>query len=295
MKRLISALCILPPLVAHRSLWILLFTSCSLSPLSPSLALVEFYQMLSAKGFPCWGWLGVTCGGALPLAFYVGGIANQGAVAAMVLLSFMVGLFTRQELVISVQSIAFTLLGMFYVGWLLSYVLLLRLLIHGPDYVFYHLWRRLAWRCGRPIWLVRLFGRHRLAPSISPRKTIEGAVGGFLGSLCGAILGGLWFLGHFTLTQCLAAGCMLAVLGQLGDLSESLLKRSCRGQRLRGTHSGTWWHFRQGRWYSIWRTSIVLLCPLCDRDKSFHRRRMQRRDGRQQDERAGEEIVGAML
>ena len=189
------------------------------------LALVEFYRMLSAKGFPCWGWLGITCGGALPLTFYVGGIAHHGAVAAMVLLTFLVGLFTRQELVISLQSLAFTLLGMFYVGWLFSYVLLLRMLSHGPDYVFYLF--GVVW-LGDAAALIfgRLFGRHKLAPRLSPGKTIEGAVGGFLGSLCGATLGGRWLLGQFTLTQCLAAGCLLAVLGQLGDLGESLLKRS---------------------------------------------------------------------
>jgi phosphatidate cytidylyltransferase len=152
-------------------------------------------------------------------------MASQGVIAAMVVLSFMVGLFARQELTTSLQSIAFTLLGVFYVGWLLSYVLLLRLLIHGPYYVFYIF--GVVWLGDAAALMVgTLMGRHKLAPSISPRKTIEGAVGGLLGSLCGAILGGAWLLGHFSLAQCLATGCMLAVLGQLGDLSESLLKRS---------------------------------------------------------------------
>ena len=188
-------------------------------------ALVEFYRMLSAKGFPCWRWLGIACGGALPLTFYVGGIAHHGAVAALVMLSFLVGLCVRQELVISFQSLAFTLLGTFYVGWLFSYVVLLRMFINGPNYVFFIF--GVVW-LGDAAALVsgRLFGRHKLAPRLSPGKTIEGAIGGFLGSLCGATLGGRWLLGHFTLTQCVAIGCLLAVLGQLGDLSESLLKRS---------------------------------------------------------------------
>ena len=141
----------------------------------------------------------------------------------MIVLSFLVGLFARQELVISVQSVAFTLLGIFYVGWLLSFVLLLR--FRGPEYVFYLF--GVVW-LGDAAALVfgQLFGRHQLAPRLSPGKTIEGAVGGLLGSLCGATLVGRWLLGHFTLTQCLAVGCLLAVLGQLGDLSASLVKRS---------------------------------------------------------------------
>ena len=224
MKRLISALCILPPLVLivrfGSSLHFLLLIT-----LVVGLGLAEFYRMLSTKGLPCRGWLGVAFGVLLPLAFYVGGPANQAAVAAIVVLSFIVGLVTRQEMVSSVQSIAFTLLGVFYVGWLLSYVLLLRLLIDGPYYVFYIF--GIVWLGDAAALVVgTLIGRHKLAPSISPHKTIEGAVGGLLGSLCGAILGGLWLLGRFSLVQSLAAGGMLALLGQLGDLSESLLKRS---------------------------------------------------------------------
>jgi phosphatidate cytidylyltransferase len=224
LKRLISALCILPPLVLivyfGSPLHFLLLVTIVIV-----LALMEFYRMLSAKGFPCWGWLGTACGGALPLMFYAGGIGNHGAVTGLVLLAFLVGLFTRQDVVASVHSIAFTLLGVFYVGWLLSYVFLLRLLIDGPNYVLYIF--GVVW-LGDAAALVfgTLFGRHKLAPTLSPGKTIEGAVGGFFGSLCGATLGGRWLLGPFTLTQCLAVGCLLAVLGQLGDLSESLLKRS---------------------------------------------------------------------
>jgi phosphatidate cytidylyltransferase len=224
LKRLISALCILPPLVLivyfGSSLHFLILLTCVVG-----LGLLEFYGMLAAKGFPCWRWLGVAMGALLPLAFYVGGMAHQAAAATVVVLVFLVALFGRRELAVSVQSMAFTLLGVFYVGWLLSYVLLLRLLIDGPSYVFYIF--GVVW-LGDAAALVSgtLIGRHKLAPNISPQKTIEGAVGGMVGSLCGAISGGLWLLGHFTLLQCLAVGIMLAVFGQLGDLSESLLKRS---------------------------------------------------------------------
>ncbi len=224
MKRLISALCILPPLVL-----IVRFGSAFhfllLLTIVVGIGLMEFYRMLSAKGFPCWRWLGVASGIALPVACYLGGMPNQAAVAAIIILSFVIGLFMRQELATSLQSIAFTLLGVFYVSWLLGYVLLLRLLGDGPNYVFYIF--GVVW-LGDAAALVSgtLMGRHKLAPTISPGKTIEGAIGGILGSLCAAILGGLWLLGHFTLRQYLAVGFILAVFGQLGDLSESLLKRS---------------------------------------------------------------------
>jgi phosphatidate cytidylyltransferase len=187
--------------------------------------------MLSVKGFACLDWLGVSCGIVLPVAFYIDhafhaeGIINQAIVSAVVVLLFIVGLFRKYDRELAAQGIAFTLLGVFYVGWLLSYVLLLRLLIDGHYYVFYIF--GVVWLGDAAALVVgTLMGQHKLAPAISPRKTIEGAVGGLLGSLCGAILGGLWLLPHFSLSHCLATGCMLAVLGQLGDFSESLLKRS---------------------------------------------------------------------
>jgi phosphatidate cytidylyltransferase len=229
LKRLISAVCIIPPLAL-----IVRFASplqfLALIIFIAGLALLEFYHMLSVKGFPCWGWLGVTCGIALPVAFYLDhvfhaeGMINQAIISAIVVLLFMVGLFGRQDREIAAQGIAFTLLGIFYVSWLLSYVLLLRLLIDGYFYIFYIF--GVVWLGDAAALVVgTLMGQHKLAPSISPHKTIEGAIGGLLGSLCGAILGGLWLIHHFSLSQCLATGCMLAVLGQLGDFSESLLKR----------------------------------------------------------------------
>jgi len=70
----------------------------------------------------------------------------------------------------------------------------------------------------------RAWGRHKLAPSISPGKTREGAIGGLLGALayaiiCGALLEGVRWLPY------LAAAALLAVLSILGDLFESAVKR----------------------------------------------------------------------
>jgi phosphatidate cytidylyltransferase len=189
------------------------------------LALSEYYRLLATRGLPCWGWLGVGIGLVFPLTFYVGGMASQAALASAIIVSFVTGLFAREELATSLQSVALTLLGVFYIGWLLSHVVLLRLLTEGVNYVFYIfgvVWLGDAAAMGLGRWL----GRHKLAAAISPRKTIEGAIGGLIGSVSAALLGGMWLLEHVTLMQCLVLGGLLAIFGQLGDLSESLLKRS---------------------------------------------------------------------
>ena len=71
----------------------------------------------------------------------------------------------------------------------------------------------------------RALGRHLLAPKVSPNKTVEGAVAGLIGSMVAGIIGGVWFLGEPWLS---VAGISLltAMAGQMGDLAESVLKRS---------------------------------------------------------------------
>ena len=71
-----------------------------------------------------------------------------------------------------------------------------------------------------------LFGRAKLAPIISPKKTIEGAIGGLVGALIAGWAIGLWALPHRPPAAVAGVAVLLAVAGMAGDLFESLLKRS---------------------------------------------------------------------
>ena len=72
----------------------------------------------------------------------------------------------------------------------------------------------------------RTFGRHLLAPVVSPKKTIEGAVGGFVGAILSVAIIGHWWLPQIGVGGRVALGFALAAVGIVGDLFESLLKRS---------------------------------------------------------------------
>jgi phosphatidate cytidylyltransferase len=71
----------------------------------------------------------------------------------------------------------------------------------------------------------RALGRHSLAPKISPKKTVEGAVAGLIGSLAAGIAMGAWLLGEQPLHMA-GPAVAVAIAGQLGDLIESAMKRS---------------------------------------------------------------------
>jgi len=71
-----------------------------------------------------------------------------------------------------------------------------------------------------------LAGRHPLAPTLSPRKSIEGAVAGIAGGVGGAILGHFWWFHRLPIPHAVAIGLLLGVTGIAGDLAESALKRA---------------------------------------------------------------------
>ena len=70
------------------------------------------------------------------------------------------------------------------------------------------------------------FGSHRMAPTISPKKTWEGAIGGVAGSVLGAVIAHLWFFRRLPLGHAIALGVVLCAAGIVGDLAESMFKRA---------------------------------------------------------------------
>lgn len=73
----------------------------------------------------------------------------------------------------------------------------------------------------------RFLGKHKLYEAVSPKKTIEGAIGGLAGSVLGALLASLWYLhGRLPLAHAIPLALVGGAFGQAGDLAESLLKRS---------------------------------------------------------------------
>jgi phosphatidate cytidylyltransferase len=73
----------------------------------------------------------------------------------------------------------------------------------------------------------RFLGKHKLYPEISPNKTIEGALGGLAGAVAWSLVGAFWFLrGHIPAWHAVVLAIVGGGLGQVGDLCESLIKRS---------------------------------------------------------------------
>ena len=110
----------------------------------------------------------------------------------------------------------------------------------GPGYVLMTL--MFAWFSDTGGYFAgRFFGKHKLYEAVSPKKTVEGALGGLAAAAFGACLAHFWFLRSIPLWHVLPLALVAACLGQAGDLGESLIKRSVgvkdSGQLLPG-HGG---------------------------------------------------------
>ena len=128
------------------------------------------------------------------------------------------------------QQILAGFFGVFYVAVMLSYLFLVRRAADGV----YLVWLIFlsSWGCDTCAYCAgMLFGRHKLAPVLSPKKSIEGAIGGMVGAaLLGALYGAV-FGTHMEevgnpVIACCAACAIAAVISQIGDLAASAIKRN---------------------------------------------------------------------
>ncbi len=128
--------------------------------------------------------------------------------------------FQREVLVLW----SWSLVGLFYMGFFLGHWIQL-MNEYGRDWVLLALFSTFAVDT-TAYFVGRTWGKHKMAPSISPGKTWEGAVGGFIGAIVAAVLLALLPNIDMAYWKIIILGCLIGVFAQLGDLTESKLKRT---------------------------------------------------------------------
>jgi phosphatidate cytidylyltransferase len=146
--------------------------------------------------------------------------------AALPLLSILFALFRLGDIPTAAARMAATTFGPLWLS-LLTFLALMRDKQGdlGPGYVLMTLmFAWLADSCG--YFAGRFLGKHKLYEAVSPKKTVEGLVGALSGAMLGALLAHFWYLPEIPLVHALGLALVAGLCGQLGDLGESLLKRS---------------------------------------------------------------------
>jgi len=198
------------------------------------LGLHEFYDLAIYKQTRPQRWLGILAGVALPVAIYAGfGDMLWLWFIAMLVALLIVELFSKPTAENSpLLNLATTILGIAYVAGLLSFLVAIRELPHltGGSYTAAGTWVimifAVIWICDTAAYFVGLYlGKRKLFPRVSPKKTVAGAVSGFVFAILSALACQQTFVQELTVRDAVVIGVIVGSFGQMSDLVESLFKR----------------------------------------------------------------------
>jgi phosphatidate cytidylyltransferase len=193
-----------------------------------AVAQLELYRMFERVDVAADRTAGLILGGAVGFAFALGDPARPWALPLVASLAVMAALclgLRQPGPGLDWSRVALTLLGVWYCAWLLGHAIWLRRSAGGAALLLLLL--AVTWAGETAAYFVgRRWGRRRLAPRISPAKTVEGAVAQLAVSVVIAALAGR--PAGLPAVHAATVGLLLGVAGQLGDLTESFLKRSAQ-------------------------------------------------------------------
>ncbi len=190
------------------------------------IAVNEFYNLMMKKGyFPAYYVGNIITASFIIFAYYAlkrnWEPAHSAILTLAAAIAMIAGVFLKREKD-TIVDVAVTILGMVYVGWFLSYLFFIRSLTEHGGYLFFLLFA--VWAMDIAAYLAgRVFGHTKLMPSISPKKTWEGAIAGFVVCLIAAAI--FSQTAQLPLGHALILGVLIGIFGQISDLIESLIKR----------------------------------------------------------------------
>jgi phosphatidate cytidylyltransferase len=193
------------------------------------LGLYEFFTMLEKKGISIFKYFGVGMGAIIPASILFHFELTKGWELLFIVVAFLfliIMQFKRRENHGAVVGISTTIFGILYVAWFFSFLIKIRFLPGGSGLVVAVLVMTKLGDIGA-YFVGSAIGRTPLIPRISPKKSVEGALGGLLFSVIGAMACKTAMPDSFSFLHLALVGICMGILAQLGDLSESLIKRDC--------------------------------------------------------------------
>jgi len=190
-------------------------------------ALAEYLGLAlrDQRGARIVGWIGGVAMLAGAMSAPRPGIWLAAAAAALLPLVLSYVVLTRNDLDRGLTDAGLVVIGVLYIGLLLPHFYWLREIPDGSRWVTFVIAITMAGDTGG-YFVGHAFGRHKLIPRVSPGKTVEGAIGIVAASLLGAAIAKMILFPGHAWGEVLTLAGVMAVLGQLGDLGESVMKRS---------------------------------------------------------------------
>lgn len=189
------------------------------------IGILEFYRMALPKR-SLESWLAAPCGSLLIFVPLLGGDRLALTSIGMLFLGFgLLFLFRIRDIADAAREVAYAVLAFVYVPFLMMHLVMLRQTTYGVQWLLVIMLIVMT-NDSAAYYTGSAFGKHRLYPLVSPKKSIEGAIGGLLGSIGGTLIAKFTFFPQLTFIDAFLTAICIGILGQTGDLFESLLKRS---------------------------------------------------------------------
>jgi phosphatidate cytidylyltransferase len=186
----------------------------------------EYNHIVFGNGFVKEKIEGLTFAILIPLFVFFGD--NQHLLALMafaVLLVFILFVLSIKESNFDVLSVAKVIFGMMYIPFLVSYFISLRMMEKGILWILFVLILAFVGDIVA-LYIGKYFGKHQLAPLVSPGKTLEGLAGLVLGSTMACLIFSYYLFPRVSLMQIAILAFAGSIIGQLGDICESAIKRN---------------------------------------------------------------------
>lgn len=223
-QRLLTALVLVPAVIG------LLFFApwwgfLALAVVAAALSAYELSGMLFEGDLPMRASFTLLCLATLGGVRFGAGPQVIATFALIPLLGLLAGLSRPDPIETAAARLGWLIAGPVYIGGLLGTITLLHTVDNGGAWVFLAMILAFFSDTGG-YFAGRFFGRHKLYPLVSPKKTVEGAIGGVLLAVVGAVVVCFTILPQLPLLHAILLATVASFLGQLGDLCESLIKRS---------------------------------------------------------------------
>lgn len=201
---------------------------CLVVTLMTGVSLWEYQRMAFPEETPeTWRAFFIATGLIFPLAAALGGpVGLHCALVLALFAGFLSLLFLSPQDPDGIRKLSHFSLGWLYIPYLLSYILLVGQEPAGRTWIFFTIFVMIASDAGA-FYTGKHFGRRKLYERVSPKKTIEGSLGGLVASMLVGALFARLFIDAPGFAAVFVFSGFLALVGQMGDLMESLVKRLC--------------------------------------------------------------------
>jgi len=162
----------------------------------------------------------------IPLSAYMGGLQLMFAtVTFSFIIVFLLFLLRAKDGLADLASLTRVVFGFMYIPLLISYIIPLRCSENGITWVFFVIIAAFAGDSSA-FYAGKSMGKTKLIPAISAGKTVEGAIGSIVGTVLVCLLFKVLLFHDLSIVHVIILGFMGSIIGQLGDLCESALKRT---------------------------------------------------------------------